>query len=74
MKAKIHPKYDEVQVSCSCGNQFTTRSTTPTKQLHIEVCSICHPFYTGKQKVVDTAGRIDKFRQRYGSKTAAKTA
>jgi large subunit ribosomal protein L31 len=71
MKDAIHPKYNEVQVTCSCGNQFTTRSTTPTKQLHIEVCSQCHPFYTGKQKVMDTAGRIDKFRQRYGNKSAA---
>lgn len=71
MKEKIHPKYAEVQVTCSCGNQFTTRSTTATKQLHIEVCAQCHPFYTGKQKVMDTAGRIDKFRQRYGNKSAA---
>jgi large subunit ribosomal protein L31 len=69
MKETIHPTYAEVQVTCSCGNQFTTRSTTATKQLHIEVCSQCHPFYTGKQKVMDTAGRIDKFRQRYGQKS-----
>jgi len=68
MKEKTHPKYDEVQVTCSCGNQFATRSTSANKQLHIEVCSQCHPFYTGKQKVMDTAGRIDKFRQRYGAK------
>jgi len=78
MKESIHPKYNEVQVNCSCGNQFTTRSTTASKQVHIEVCSLCHPFYTGKQKVMDTAGRIDKFRQRYagtsGAKSAAKTA
>ena len=73
MKESIHPKYNEVQVTCSCGNQFTTRSTTATKQIHIEVCSNCHPFYTGKQKVMDTAGRIDKFRQRYASTTAAKS-
>ena len=66
MKEKIHPKYDEVQVTCSCGNMFATRSTSSNKPLHIEVCSQCHPFYTGKQKVMDTAGRIDKFRQRYG--------
>ena len=74
MKEGIHPKYAEVQVTCSCGNQFSTRSTV-TKPLHIEVCAQCHPFYTGKQKVMDTAGRIDKFRQRYGAKgAAAKTA
>ena len=74
MKENIHPKYDEVQVTCSCGNQFATRSTTSNKQVHIEVCSQCHPFYTGKQKVLDTAGRIDKFRQRYGTKGDAKSA
>ena len=65
MKIGIHPKYTEIQVTCSCGNTFTTRSTVG-KPLHVEVCSACHPFYTGKQKVMDTAGRIDKFRQRYG--------
>jgi large subunit ribosomal protein L31 len=70
MKEGIHPKYAEVQVTCSCGNTFTSRSTV-TKPLHIEVCAQCHPFYTGKQKVMDTAGRIDKFRQRYGTKGAA---
>ena len=73
MKSETHPKYQEIQVSCSCGNSFATRSTVD-KPLHVEVCSACHPFYTGKQKVVDTAGRIDKFRQRYGTKgTAAAT-
>jgi len=70
MKENVHPKYAEVQVTCSCGNVFATRSTV-TKPLHIEVCAQCHPFYTGKQKVMDTAGRIDKFRQRYGAKGAA---
>jgi large subunit ribosomal protein L31 len=73
MKDGIHPKYNEIQVTCSCGNSFTTRSTGG-KPLHIEVCSACHPFYTGKQKVVDTAGRIDKFRQRYGTKGSPKPA
>jgi large subunit ribosomal protein L31 len=72
MKDAIHPKYAETQVTCSCGNTFATRSTV-AKPIHIEVCSACHPFYTGKQKVMDTAGRIDKFRQRYGTKGAAKT-
>ena len=69
MKQGIHPGYSEVAVTCSCGNQFTTRSTVG-KPLHVEVCSACHPFYTGKQKVMDTAGRVEKFRQRYASKTA----
>ena len=73
MKEAIHPKYTEIQVTCSCGNTFTTRSTVG-KALHVEVCSACHPFYTGKQKVMDTAGRIDKFRQRYASKTASTSA
>ncbi|MCB6185315.1 50S ribosomal protein L31 [Leeia sp. TBRC 13508] len=63
----IHPEYNEIEVTCSCGNKFTTRSTM-NKGLHIEVCSECHPFYTGKQKVVDTAGRIEKFKNKYGSK------
>ena len=64
MKADIHPKYDEIKVTCSCGNEFMTRSTLG-KDLHIEVCSACHPFFTGKQKIMDTAGRVDKFRKRY---------
>jgi large subunit ribosomal protein L31 len=66
MKAKIHPQYKEITVHCSCGSSWTTRSTLG-KDLNIEVCSACHPFYTGKQKVLDTAGRIEKFRQKYGS-------
>lgn len=65
MKADIHPKYEEVTVNCSCGNTFKTRSTH-IESLHIDVCSECHPFYTGKQKMVDTAGRVDKFRRKYG--------
>ena len=67
MKADIHPKYEEVNVTCSCGESFTTRSTAG-KDLSIDVCSLCHPFYTGKQKMLDTAGRVDKFRQKYGMK------
>ena len=70
MKAKIHPQYREITVTCSCGNSWTTRSTM-VKDLHIEVCSACHPFYTGKQKIVDTAGRVEKFRQKYAAKPAA---
>ena len=66
MKADIHPKYNEIQVNCSCGNTFATRSTM-NKPLHVEVCSACHPFYTGKQKIVDTAGRVEKFNQKFGA-------
>jgi large subunit ribosomal protein L31 len=69
MKPKIHPNYKEITVICSCGNTFKTQSTLG-RELHVEVCSACHPFYTGKQKILDTAGRVEKFRQRY-SKTAA---
>ncbi len=65
MKADIHPKYSDIKVTCSCGNEFTTRSTLG-EDLLIEVCSSCHPFYTGKQKIVDTGGRVDKFRRKYG--------
>jgi len=64
MKADIHPKYSDINVVCSCGNEFTTRSTLG-EDLHVEVCSSCHPFFTGKQKLMDTAGRVDKFRKRY---------
>lgn len=66
MKSDIHPAYKELTVTCSCGNSFKTRSTMADDALHLEVCSACHPFYTGQQKIVDTAGRIDKFRRRYG--------
>lgn len=69
MKADIHPEYNEVTVTCSCGNSFQTRSTIG-KDLQVEVCSACHPFYTGKQKIMDTAGRVDKFRRKYGRKSA----
>jgi large subunit ribosomal protein L31 len=65
MKPGIHPAYAEIAVTCSCGNTFKTRSTAG-KDLHVDVCSNCHPFYTGKQKMVDTAGRVDKFRRKYG--------
>lgn len=70
MKAGIHPDYQETQVTCSCGNTFQTRSTLG-RPLNVEVCSACHPFYTGKQKIVDTAGRVEKFRQKY-ARTATK--
>jgi large subunit ribosomal protein L31 len=64
MKPKIHPEYVEATVHCACGNTFTTRSTK--SQLHTEVCSVCHPFFTGEQRIVDTAGRVERFKKRYG--------
>ena len=64
MKPEIHPHYVEASVRCSCGNTFTTRSTKG--DMHVELCSECHPFYTGKQKLVDSGGRIDRFERRYG--------
>ena len=70
MKEGIHPKYVETKVKCGCGNEFTTRSTKA--EIHVEICSACHPFYTGKQKYVDTAGRIEKFQKKYGKNYAAK--
>jgi large subunit ribosomal protein L31 len=66
MKTGIHPEYKETTVSCACGNTFTTRSTA--KNIHVEICSSCHPFFTGKQKLVDSAGRVDKFLSKYGLK------
>ena len=78
VKSGIHPEYTLANVHCSCGNQFYTRSTQA--DLHVELCSECHPFYTGRQKIVDTAGRVEKFKQRYtrsakagGTKAGAKT-
>lgn len=64
MKAATHPKYEEVQVKCACGAHFVTRSTHHG-DIHVEICSSCHPFFTGKQKVLDTAGRIERFRRKY---------
>jgi large subunit ribosomal protein L31 len=66
MKKGIHPDYVEATVHCSCGNTFTTRSTK--KELRVEVCSRCHPFFTGEQRIVDTAGRVERFKRRYGLK------
>lgn len=71
MKQGIHPEYNTIKVSCSCGNSFETCSTSG-KDLHLEVCAKCHPFYTGKQKIVDTAGRVDRFKQKYGLKGKVK--
>jgi large subunit ribosomal protein L31 len=66
MKTAIHPKYEAVKVTCSCGNTFETRSTIG--EIRLEICSACHPFYTGTQRLIDTAGRVDKFRKRYAKK------
>lgn len=66
MKQGIHPEYVETKVTCSCGNTFTTRSIKP--ELHVELCNQCHPFYTGKQKLVDTGGRVERFQRKYGNR------
>lgn len=65
MKTDIHPKYETITVSCSCGSKFETRSTHEG-EIKVEICSACHPFYTGTQRLVDTAGRVEKFRKKYG--------
>ena len=72
MKTDIHPDYVVATVRCSCGNTFTTRSTKD--ELHVEICSACHPFYTGKQKLVDTGGRIDRFERRYGKRRKSESS
>ena len=66
MKAKIHPTYEQAHVRCTCGNEFITRATR--QELHVEVCSNCHPFYTGKQKILDAGGRVARFEARYGKR------
>ncbi|MDO8331465.1 MAG: 50S ribosomal protein L31 [Fluviicoccus sp.] len=71
MRADIHPRYEEITATCSCGNIIQTRSTLG-KNIHLDVCGKCHPFYTGQQKVVDTGGRIDKFKQRFGVRGVVK--
>jgi len=73
MKPGIHPEYVDITVTCACGETFQTRSTKKG-DLHVEICSACHPFFTGKQKLVDTAGRVDRFNKRYGKKPAAEGA
>lgn len=70
MQKNIHPAYNEIKVICSCGNSFSTRSTA-AKDLHLEICSKCHPFYTGQQKIVDTAGRVERFKKKYAKRHAA---
>ena len=69
MKPGIHPKYQEVEVRCACGNTFKTRSTKP--ELHLEICNACHPFFTGRQKLIDTEGRVERFTKRFGAQAAA---
>ena len=71
MRAGIHPKYQEVEVRCACGNTFKTHSTKP--ELHLEICSNCHPFFTGRQKLVDTEGRVERFTKRFGAQSAEAT-
>ena len=68
MREGIHPAYEEVAVRCACGNTFTTRSTK--SELHLEICSACHPFFTGRQKLVDTEGRVERFTKKFGAQTA----
>jgi large subunit ribosomal protein L31 len=72
MKKEIHPKYDKATVVCACGNTFETRSTK--KDIRVEVCSACHPFFTGKQKIFDSAGRVEKFNRRYNLEQASEEA
>jgi large subunit ribosomal protein L31 len=69
MKPDIHPLYATARVHCACGNAFETRSTMPS--IHTDICAVCHPFYTGKAKLVDTAGRVERFRQKYSKKATA---
>ena len=69
MKANIHPEYTPIKATCSCGNVIETRSTLG-RDIHLEVCSACHPFFTGKQKIVDTGGRVERFRRRFGTHSA----
>ena len=71
VRKKIHPKYDIATITCACGNSFVTRSTNTEQNL--EICSACHPFFTGKQKFIDSAGRVEKYMQRYGKKTEQET-
>ena len=70
MKEKIHPKYEKATFTCSCGNAIETQATISGR--HIDICNACHPYYTGKQKLIDSAGRVDKFRKRYANVAAAK--
>ncbi|MDP6375828.1 MAG: 50S ribosomal protein L31 [Pseudomonadales bacterium] len=73
MKADIHPEYNAIKATCSCGNVIETRSTLG-EDIHLEVCSACHPFYTGKQKILDSGGRVERFRKRFGNRSATTAA
>lgn len=73
MKDKIHPQYKDVKVVCACGNTFDTRSTL-CKEIHVDICANCHPFYTGRQKLVDAAGRVEKFQRKFGGEYFKKPA
>jgi large subunit ribosomal protein L31 len=68
VKEGIHPQYKDVEVRCACGNTFKTRSTKP--ELHLEICSACHPFFTGRQKLIDTEGRVERFSKKFGAQTS----
>lgn len=72
MRTGIHPAYNETTVTCGCGNSFTTHSTKESGSINVEVCSQCHPFYTGKQKILDTGGRVARFEARYGKRADSK--
>jgi len=74
MKSEIHPNYQATTVTCGCGNEFVTRSTAPNGVIRTDVCSACHPFYTGKQKILDTGGRVARFEARFGKGKVAGTA
>ena len=74
MKKKTHPKYEKVKVSCACGTEFETKSTMGTSEIKLEICSNCHPFFTGKQKLMDSAGRVEKFNKKFGRDTKATAA
>ena len=74
MRPDLHPPYSVTKVNCACGNAFETRSTKPEGALHLDICSACHPFYTGKVKLMDTQGRIERFNKKYGAKPAATEA
>ena len=74
MKSEIHPEYVETTVTCGCGEVFQTRSTKTTGSIYVEVCSVCHPFYTGKQRILDTGGRVAKFEERFGNNSKSKNS
>ncbi len=73
MKTGIHPEYHDIKATCSCGNVIETHSTL-SEDIHIDVCSACHPFYTGKQKILDTGGRVERFRKRFGNRSISREA